>query len=48
MPQQPRLDRQRQALLTLVQMRQQDLEPHRELTTDLRRYAHGAYHTDHP
>src|SRR5207249_5640711 len=44
-PQQPRFDRQRQALLALVQMRQQDLEPGRELTTDLHRYAHAAHTT---
>jgi hypothetical protein len=41
MPQQPRLDRQRQALLALVEMGQQDLEPRRESTTDLHRYAHA-------
>src|SRR5215218_9084135 len=40
-PQQPRLDRQRQALLALVEMRQQDREPRGELTTDLHRYAHA-------
>jgi hypothetical protein len=44
-PQQPRLDRQRQALLALVQMRQQDLEPCSELPTDLRWYAHAAHTT---
>jgi hypothetical protein len=37
----PRPTGQRQALLTLVQMRQQDLEPRRELITDLHRYAHA-------
>ena len=41
MPQQPRLDRQRQTLLALVQVRQQDLEPRGELTTDLHRHAHA-------
>jgi hypothetical protein len=41
MPQQPRLDRQRQALLALVQMRQQDLEPRSQLTMDLHRHAHA-------
>jgi len=40
-PQQPRLDRQRQALLALVQMRQQDREPGGELTTNLHRDAHA-------
>jgi hypothetical protein len=40
-PQQPRFDRQRQALLALVQMRQQDREPRGELTTNLHRYAHA-------
>jgi hypothetical protein len=41
MAQQTGLGGQRQALLTLVQMRQQDLEPRRELITDLHRYAHA-------
>src|SRR5512132_3704473 len=45
MAQQPRLDRQRQALLALVQVRQQDLEPGGELPTDLHRYAHAAHTT---
>jgi hypothetical protein len=45
MAQQPRLDRQRQALLALVEVRQQDLEPRRELTRTaigmrMRRIAH--------
>ena len=44
-PQQPRLDRQRQALLALVEMRQQHLEPGGELTTDLHRDAHAAHTT---
>jgi transposase-like protein len=44
-PQQPCLDGQRQALLALVQMRQQDLEPCSELPTDLRWYAHAAHTT---
>jgi hypothetical protein len=43
--QQPRLDRQRQALLALVQVRQQHLEPGGELTTDLHRDAHAAHTT---
>jgi hypothetical protein len=41
MAQQPHLDRQRQTLLALVQMRQQDREPRGELTTDLHRHAHA-------
>ena len=45
MAQQPRLDRQRQALLALVQVRQQHLEPGGELPTDLHRYAHAAHTT---
>src|SRR5215218_3028371 len=45
MAQQPRFNRQRQALLALVQMRQQHLEPGGELTTDLHRYAHAAHTT---
>jgi hypothetical protein len=44
-PQQPRLDRQRQALLALVEMRQQHLEPGGELTKDLHRDAHAAHTT---
>jgi hypothetical protein len=44
-PQQPRLHRQRQALLALVQVRQQRLEPGGELLTDLHRYAHAAHTT---
>jgi hypothetical protein len=39
------LHRQRQALLALVQMRQQRLEPGGELPTDLHRYAHAAHTT---
>ena len=45
MAQQPRFNRQRQALLALVEVRQQRLEPGRELTTDLHRYAHAAHTT---
>jgi hypothetical protein len=45
MAQQPRLDRQRQALLALVQMRRQHLEPCSELPTDLLWYAHTAHTT---
>jgi len=45
MAQQPRLDRQRQALLALVQVRQQHLEPGGELPTDLHRDAHAAHTT---
>ena len=44
-PQQPRLDRQRQALLALVEVRQQHLEPGGELTKDLHRDAHAAHTT---
>jgi putative transposase len=44
-PQQPRLDGQRQALLPLVQMRQQHLEPCSELPTDPLWYAHAAHTT---
>ena len=44
-PQQPRLDGQRQALLALVQVRQQHLEPCSELPTDLRWHAHAAHTT---
>jgi pyruvate/2-oxoglutarate dehydrogenase complex dihydrolipoamide dehydrogenase (E3) component len=43
MAQQPRLDRQRQALLALVQVWQQHLEPCSELPTDLLWYAHTAH-----
>jgi hypothetical protein len=43
--QQPRLDRQRQALLALVEVGQQDRQPGGELTTDLHRYAHAPHTT---
>jgi hypothetical protein len=43
--QQPRFDRQRQALLALVQVRQQHREPGGELTKDLHRDAHAAHTT---
>ena len=42
MPQQPSLGRQRQSLLTLVQMRQQHLEPPGKLTANLGVDAHTA------
>ena len=41
MPQQPRLGRQQQPPLPLVQMRHQHLEPQRQLIADLGRYAHS-------
>jgi hypothetical protein len=40
-PQQPGLSRQQQPPLTLVQVRQQHLEPHRQLIADLGRNAHS-------
>jgi hypothetical protein len=48
MPEQPGLGRQRQTPLTLVQMREQNIEPSRQLTADLVGYAHTTSTTSSP